>query len=109
MYGGKGKMLVNQVFKKNDENEGVERIQEKAFKFLSKIYSLCKDEQSKEFDMYVVGKRLGYNATETEGIVETLSRAELIRAEKSSCKVAIATYGIMVTKGEITARYAPLL
>jgi hypothetical protein len=109
MLGGKDKMSVNQVFEKNDGNERVERIQEKAFKFLSKLYSLCKDEQSKEFDMYVVGKRLGYNATETECIVETLSRAELIKAVKFSCKVSIATYGIMVTKGEITARYAPLL
>lgn len=102
-------MSTNHLFKKNYENEGVERIQEKAFEFLSNLYSLCKDEQPKQFDMYVVGKMLGYNATETECIVETLSRAELIRAEKSSCRVAIATYGIMVTKGEITARYAPLL
>jgi hypothetical protein len=78
-------------------------------KFLSKLYSLCKDEQSKQFNMYEIGKKLGYDATETEYIAETLSRTELIRYEKSSNKVTITTYGIMMTKGEITVGYAPIL
>ncbi len=89
--------------------KGVERIQENALKFLSKLYSLCKDQQSKQFNMYEIGKKLGYDATETEYITETLSRTELIRYEKSSNKVTITTYGIMMTKGEITVGYAPIL
>jgi hypothetical protein len=94
-------MLVNQVFEKNDGNEGVERIQEKAFKFLSELCP-CKGEEPKEFDMYVIGKNLRCNATETEYIIETLSRAELIRYERDSCKVAITTYGILFTLQNLT-------
>jgi hypothetical protein len=87
-------MPVNQVFAKNDENDGLERIQEKAFKFLCKLCP-CKDGEPKEFDMYVIGKNLRCNETETEYIIETLSRAELIRYERDSCKVAITTHGIL--------------
>ncbi len=102
--------LVKPVLEKNYEDEEVKRIQEKALNFLSKLYSLCKkDEQSKQVNMYEIGKKLGYNATEIEYIVETLSRTELVRYEKSSNKVAITTYGIMMTKGEITVGYAPIL
>jgi acetoin utilization protein AcuB len=90
-------------------HKGVEGSQKNALKFLSKLYSLCKVNQSKQFDLYEIGKKLRYNATETNYIVETLSRAELIRYEKSSNKVAITTYGIMVAKGEITVGYAPIL
>lgn len=90
-------------------NKGVEGIQGKALNFLSKLYSLCKDEQYKQFNIYEIGKKLGYNTAETEYIVETLSRPELIRYEKSSNKVTITTYGIMMTKGEITVGYAPIL
>lgn len=96
-------MSINQVFEKNDENEGVERIQEKAFKFLSKLCP-CKDEEPKEFDMYVIGKNLRCSATETEYIVKTLSRAELIRYERDSCKVAITTYGILFSLQNLTIR-----
>ncbi|MGE5443648.1 MAG: CBS domain-containing protein, partial [Ignavibacteriales bacterium] len=90
-------------------HKGVEGTQKKALKFLSRLHSLCKDDQSKQFNMHEIGKKLGYNATETEYIAETLSRTELIKYDKPSNKVAITTYGIMVTKGEITAGYAPLL
>ncbi len=94
-------MLVNQVFEKNDQSVGVARIQEKAFKFLSKLCP-CKGEEPKEFDMYVIGKNLRCNATETEYIIETLSRAELIRYDRDSCKVAITTYGILFSLQNLT-------
>lgn len=94
-------MLVNQVFEQNHGNEGVERIQEKAFKFLSKLCP-CKGEEPKEFDMYVIGNNLRCNATETEHIIETLSRAELIRYERDCCKVAITTYGILFSLQNLT-------
>ena len=89
--------------------KGAGRIQEQAFSFLSKLYSLSKDGQSKQFNMYEIGKKLGYNATETEYIVETLSRTELLKYEKSFNKVTINPYGIMMAKGEIKVGYAPIL
>lgn len=94
-------MSVNQVFAKKDENDGLERIQEKAFKFLCKLRP-CKDEDTKEFDMYVIGKNLRCNVTETEYIIEILSRAELIRFESDTCKVAITTYGILFSLQNFT-------
>src|SRR4030066_252506 len=89
--------------------KGAGRIQEQAFSFLSKLYSLSKDGQSKQFNMYEIGKKLGYNATETEYVVETLSRTELLKYEKSFNKVTITPYGIMMAKGEIKVGYAPIL
>lgn len=94
-------MLGNQVFEKSDGNEGVKRIQEKAFNFLSELCP-CKGEEPKEFDMYVIGKNLRCNATDTEYIIEALSRAELIRYEKDSCKVAITTYGMLFSLQNLT-------
>jgi acetoin utilization protein AcuB len=89
--------------------KGVEGTQKKALKFLSRLYSLSKDDQSKQFNMHEIGRKMGYDASETEYIAETLSRTELIKYDRSSNRVAITTYGIMVTKGEITPVYAPLL
>lgn len=92
----------------NYEMERVEGIQKKALNFLSKLYDLYRDEQSKQFDMYEIGKELEYDEFETELIVETLSRAELIKHQKSSDRVAITPYGIMIINGEITVGYAPI-
>jgi hypothetical protein len=90
------------------EEERIEGIQKKALNFLSELYGLCKDDQFKEFNMYEIGKELEYDEFETELIVETLARAELIRHEKSSDRVAITPYGIMTVKGEVTVGYAPI-
>jgi hypothetical protein len=100
--------IVRPVSEREDEEEKVEGIQKKALDFLSELYDLCKDDQSKQFNMYEVGKELGYDAPETEFIIETLSRAELIRHEKSSDKVTITPYGIMTMKGEVVVGYAPI-
>ncbi len=102
-------MLPSQAVEKSYEDERVNEIQEKALKFLSKLYSPCKDGEPKEFDMYVTGKNLGNNATETEYIVNTLSRAELIKHDKTSDRISITNYGIMIMKGAITVGYAPIL
>ncbi len=68
--------------------EKIDGIQSKASNYLSKLYSLSKGDQSRQFDIYEIGKKLGYEASETESIVENLSRSELIRNEKASSKVA---------------------
>src|SRR5581483_5439088 len=90
------------------EEERIEGIQKKALGFLSKLYDLSKDDQSKQFSMHDIGKELEYDEFETEIIVETLARAELIRHEKSSDKITITPYGIMTVKGEISVGYAPI-
>ncbi len=90
------------------EEEKVDGIQKKAVNFLSKLYDLSDGDQSKQFSMYEIGEELEYDEFETELIVETLSRAELIKHEKSSNEVRITPYGIMTVKGEITVGYAPI-
>jgi hypothetical protein len=91
-----------------DEGESVEGIQKKGHLFLSELYGLCRGDQSRGFNMYEIGESLGLDEFETEDIVENLSRAELIRHDKSSDKVSMTPYGIMIIKGEITVGYAPV-
>ncbi|MGE5445153.1 MAG: hypothetical protein ACM3SR_11225 [Ignavibacteriales bacterium] len=100
--------LVHPSLERKHEEEKIEGIQKKVLDFLSELYGLCKDDQSKEFNMYDIGKELEYDEFETELIVETLSRAELIRHDKSSDEVRITPYGIMTVKGEVTVGYAPI-
>lgn len=90
------------------EEEEIEGIQKKSLDFLSRLYDSCKGDQSRQFDMYEIGKELEYDEFETELIVETLSRAELIRHEKSFDKITITPYGIMMIKGDVTVGYAPI-
>jgi hypothetical protein len=95
------------VTKKFDE-EKIESIQRNAFRFLSLLYDLCGGERFSQFDMYEVGKRLSYDTSETEYIVETLARSELISHEKDSRNVSISSYGIMTLNGDINVGYAPV-
>ena len=91
-----------------EDDEELAGIQVKGHLFLSELYRLCKEDQSKEFNMYEIGKRLGFDQFETELIVENLNRAELISHESHSGKVAITPYGIMIINGEIRIGYAPV-
>ncbi len=93
---------------KYKEEEEVEGIQKKTLSFLYELHDLCKGEQTKQFDMYKIGKGLGYDASETEHIVENLPRSELIRHDKASDKVVISPYGIMLINGEVAVGYAPI-
>ena len=95
------------VTKKLDE-EKIESIQRNGFRFLSLLYDLSDGERSSQFDMYEVGKRLGYDTSETDYIVETLTRSELISREKDSHNVSISPYGIMTVNGDINVGYAPV-
>lgn len=88
--------------------EKIESIQKKAFSYLSRLYNLSKGESSGRFDMYEVGKELGYDTSNTEYIVETLARSELIGHEKNSSNVSITSYGIMTINGDIAIGYAPI-
>lgn len=90
------------------DEEKIESIQRNAFRFLSLLYDLYGGERSSQFDMYEVGKRLGYDTSETEYIVETLARSELISHEKDSRNVSITSYGIMTVNGDINVGYAPV-
>lgn len=91
-----------------EDDEELPGIQKKGHLFLSELYRLCKEDQSKEFNMYEIGKRLGFDQFETELIVENLNSAELISQESHSDKVTITPYGIMMIKGEIRIGYAPV-
>jgi hypothetical protein len=96
------------ILERKHEEEKIKRTQKKVLDFLSKLYDLSKGDPSEEFNMYEIGKELEYDEFETELIVETLTRAELIRHVKSSDTVAITPYGIMTVKGEVTVGYAPI-
>ena len=100
--------LTQPVLERKDEEGKEEGIQKKVLDFLSRLYDLCEGEHSTQFNMYDIGKELEYDEFETELIVETLSRAELIRHDKSSDEVRITPYGIMTVKGEVTVGYAPI-
>jgi len=91
-----------------DDDEELPGIQKKGHLFLSELYRLCKEDQSKEFNMYEIGERLGFDEFETELIVENLANSELISHQKSSDEVSITPYGIMTIKGEIRIGYAPV-
>ncbi|HWP92090.1 MAG TPA: hypothetical protein VNN20_07835 [Thermodesulfobacteriota bacterium] len=95
------------VTKKFDE-EKMESIQRNGFRFLSLLYDLSGGEESVRFDMHEIGKRLGYDVLETEYIVETLARSELIRRERNSPNISISSYGIMTINGDINVGYAPV-
>lgn len=91
-----------------EDDEELAGIQVKGHLFLSELYRLCKEDQSKEFNMYEIGKRLGFDQFETELIVENLNRAELISHQNNSDEVSITPYGIMTIRGEIRIGYAPV-
>jgi DNA-binding MarR family transcriptional regulator len=93
--------------RKHGEEE-IAQIQTKASNYLSILYNLSKGDHSRLFDMYEIGDRLGYEASEVDFIVENLSRSELISGEKASGKISITPYGVMIMKGEITVGYAPI-
>jgi len=91
-----------------EDDEELAGIQVKGHLFLSELYRLCKEDQSKEFNMYEIGKRLGFDQFETELIVENLNRAELVSHQNNSDNVSITPYGIMTIRGEIRIGYAPV-
>lgn len=86
----------------------IEGIQIKGDRFLSELYSLSKGDQSKEFNMYLIGENLGFDKLDTEDIANNLSRAELVAHNRSTNGVSITPYGTMIKNGEITVGYAPV-
>lgn len=86
----------------------IEGIQTKSSNYLSILYGLSEGDQSKAFDIYKIGKILGYETSEVDYIVETLSRSELISREKAAGNISITPYGIMVINGDIRVGYAPI-
>jgi hypothetical protein len=96
------------VVRRDNQGETVEGIQSKGDRFLSELNVLSKADQSKGFDMYEIGERIGFEEFETEEIVNNLSRAELINRDKSSDNVFITPYGIMINNRDIIVGYAPV-
>jgi len=96
------------VINTDSGDQEIEGIQTKGDRFLSELYDLSKADLSKGFDMYEIGERIGLDEGDTEIIVDNLSRAEMIRRDKSSDKVLITPYGIMIDNGDITVGYAPV-
>jgi hypothetical protein len=114
---GYGRLFVNFMRPINPEhltpqNRGgeveIDRIQEKGSKYLSILYGLSEGSQSRSFDMYEIGKILGYEPREVDFIVVSLCRSELISRDKVSGKISITPYGIMTINGDINVGYAPI-
>jgi hypothetical protein len=91
-----------------EEDEELPGIQKKGHIFLSELYRLSKEDQSKEFNMYEIGERVGFDEFETKLIVENLTDSELISHQDNSDKISITPYGIMTIRGEIRIGYAPV-
>jgi len=91
--------------KREDQIEG---IQINGDRFLSELYHLSKGDQSKAFDLFLLGENLGFNRLDTEKIVSNLTRAELIRQNRATNAVSLTPYGLMTKKGQITVGYAPV-
>ena len=102
------KPVIPPLEREYEDDEELAGIQVKGHLFLSELYRLCKEDQSKGFNMYEIGKKLGFDEFETELIVENLNRAELISHQNNSDKVSITPYGIMTIRGEIRIGYAPV-
>jgi hypothetical protein len=96
------------VVRRANKEELLEGIQSKGDRFLSELYALSKANQNQGFNMYEIGEGIGFGEFETEEIVNNLSRAELIRRDKSSEDVFITPYGIMINNREIIVGYAPV-
>ncbi|HSE84379.1 MAG TPA: hypothetical protein VLB01_07515 [Thermodesulfobacteriota bacterium] len=90
----------------------LKQIEENSLKFLFELYERCKDDESKEYNIYEIGRKLKYNEKETEHAVGELHKADLVRHEKDSDKVSITLKGTKIVrriiwkkKGESTEEY----
>lgn len=89
-------------------NEPLDGIQVKGDQFLNELGRLSNLDESKGFDKYEIGARIGFSKEETDYIVGNLSRAELIKQDKTLDEIFITPYGIMTKRGDITVGYAPV-
>lgn len=90
------------------KDEHIEDIQTKGDRFLSELNTLSAADQNREFNMYEIGEGIGFDEFETEEVVNNLSRAELIKRDKSSEDVFITPYGVMINNRDISVGYAPV-
>lgn len=115
---GKGQVLLinllkpakpsKKIVRRDNGEEPVEGIQLKGDRFLSELYALSKADQNQGLNMYEIGEGIGFDEVETEEIVNNLSRAELIKRDKSSEDVFLTPYGIMINNRDIIVGYAPI-
>jgi hypothetical protein len=115
---GKGQVLMinllkpakpsTKIVRRDNGEEPVEGIQSKGDRFLSELYALSKADQNQGLNMYEIGEGIGFDESETEEIVNNLSRAELIKRDKSSEDVFLTPYGIMINNRDIIVGYAPV-
>lgn len=115
---GKGQVLLinllkpakpsTRIVRTDKREEPIEGIQSRGDRFLSELYALSKADQNRGFNMYEIGKGIGFDEFETEEIVDNLSRAELIKRDKSSEDVFLTPYGIMIHNRDIIVGYAPV-
>lgn len=96
------------IVRRDYNEEPIEAIQSKGDRFLSELHALSKAHRNQGFNMYEIGERIGFDEFETEEIVNTLSRAELIKRDKSSEDVFITPYGVMINNRDIVVGYAPV-
>jgi hypothetical protein len=96
------------IVRRYGTEEQIEGIQSKGDRFLSELCALSKADQRRWFNMYEIGESIGLDEFETEGIVNNLCRAEMIKRDKSSEGVSITPYGIMINNREIIVGYGPI-
>ena len=90
----------------------LKQIEENSLKFLFELYSRCKDNESKECNIYGIGRKLKYDENETKHVVKELHKADLVKYKKDSDKVSITLKGTKIVrriiwqkKGESTTEY----
>lgn len=90
----------------------LKQIEESNLKFLFELYNRCKDDESKECNIYEIGRKLEYNESETKHVVEELHKTDLVKYKKDSDKVSITLMGTKIVrriiwqkKGESTDEY----
>lgn len=68
------------------------------FNFLFKLFALCGDNTSGEYNIYEIGRDCGCSVNETKQIAEGLSRLNLVYNKRGFDEVSITPKGVALMK-----------
>lgn len=74
----------------------------------SKLYEEATVGDSDAFDIYELGRKIGFDDSEIESIHWHLQRGGFIERERSSGLIRFSKYAHMIENGQIREAYAPL-
>ncbi|HEX3036346.1 MAG TPA: hypothetical protein VHT73_14715 [Thermodesulfobacteriota bacterium] len=74
--------------------------------FLSELFVLSKDDTSRGYNMFEIGRKCGCSVKETKQIAEDLCKLDLVRNKRRPDEVSITPKGISLIKGERTVEYS---